>query len=87
VDVKRHNIEITKNSRRAAKRFLTQELMNYEAGEGDVEKLISALTTFIEQRSLYLSALHDYRVGLVRLQLAVGASNMLDLVEQENTAL
>ena len=87
VDVKRHNIEITKNSRRSAKRFLTQELMNYEAGEGDVEKLISALTTFIEQRSLYLSALHDYRVGLVRLQLAVGASNVFDLVEQENTAL
>lgn len=80
VDAKRHNVEITKNSRRAAKRFLTQELMNYEAGEGDVDKLIAALTTFIEQRSLYLSALHDYRVGLVRLQIAVGATDPAQLL-------
>ncbi len=76
---KHHNIEITKNSRRAAKRFLTQQLMNYEAGEGNVDKLVSSLTTFIEQRSMYLYALHDFRVGLVQLQTAVGADNVTDL--------
>lgn len=81
VEAKAHNIEITKNARRAAKRFLTQELMNYEAGEGNVDKLISALTTFIEQRSLYLSVLHDYRVGLVSLQNVVGAVQPDALVE------
>ncbi|MBO4349587.1 MAG: TolC family protein, partial [Proteobacteria bacterium] len=71
------NIDITYKSRRSAKRFLTNELMNYEAGEGDVNNMISALTTYIEQRSMYLQALHDYRVGLVKLQKTVGSADLI----------
>lgn len=71
------NIEITHKSRRSAKRFLTNELMNYEAGDGDVNDMISALTTYIEQRSMYLQALHDYRVGLVKLQKTVGSADLI----------
>ena len=77
---KYHNIELTKKSRRSAKRFLTQMLFDYEAGECDVDKLVSALTTFIEQRSMYLSALNDYRVGLVRLQGVVGVERVESLL-------
>ena len=75
------NIDITYKSRRAAKRFLTQELMNYEAGDGNVNQMISALQTFIEQRSMYLYALHDYRVSLVKLQKTVGVPNTQMLID------
>lgn len=69
------NIEITYNSRRAAKRFLTHALLEYEVGEGKVDEMISALQTYIEQRSMYLQSLHDYRVALVKLQKVVGVSS------------
>ena len=75
------NIDITYQSRRSAKRFLTQELMAYESGEGNVNDLISSLTTYIEQRSMYLQALHDYRVALVKLQKMTGAPETSMLVE------
>ncbi|MCL2326829.1 MAG: TolC family protein [Proteobacteria bacterium] len=75
------NVEITKVSRRSAKRFLTHELLQYEAGDGNVNDLISALTTFIEQRSIYLTVLHDFRVSLVRLQKAVGVPDVDMLIE------
>ena len=77
------NIEITYKARRSAKRFLTNELMNYEAGEGDVSDMISALTTFLEQRSMYLQALHDYRVALVKLQKVTGIRDAAQLLESE----
>lgn len=77
------NIHITYKSRRSAKRFLTQELMNYEAGEGNVNDIITALTTYIEQRSMYLQALHDYRVALVKLQKVTGAPGIQSLLETE----
>lgn len=69
-------IEIAYNARRSAKRLLTQELLNYEAGDGDVDELISALVTFIEQRTLYLQALHDFRVASVKLQKSLGAQEI-----------
>ena len=75
------NIDITYKSRRSAKRFLTQELMDYEAGVGNVNQMISALQTFIEQRSMYLYALHDYRVSLVKLQKTVGTPNTDMLID------
>ena len=75
------NIDITYKSRRSAKRFLTQELLDYEAGVGNVNQMISALQTFIEQRSMYLYALHDYRVSLVKLQKTVGTPNTGMLIE------
>ena len=74
------NIEITHKSRRSAKRFLTQELLDYEGGAGDIDDMISALTTFIEQRAMYLQVLHDYRVALVKLQKTTGATSTADLV-------
>ena len=43
--------------------------------------MISALQTFIEQRSMYLYALHDYRVSLVKLQKTVGTPNTDMLIE------
>lgn len=70
------NIEITHKSRRSAKRFLTHELLAYESGEGNVNDLISSLTTYIEQRTMYLQALHDYRVALVKLQKVTGVSDV-----------
>lgn len=75
------NIGITHASRRSAKRFLTQSLMDYEAGEGNVNDIISALTTFIEQRSMYLQALHDYRVALVKLQKTTGVEDTSRLLK------
>ena len=75
------NIQITYKSRRSAKRFLTQELLNYEAGEGNVNDMISALTTYIEQRSMYLQALHDFRTSLVKLQKLTGVSDTKQLVQ------
>ncbi len=75
------NIDITYKSRRSAKRFLTQELMDYEAGDGKVDNIVSALTTYIEQRSMYLQALHDYRVSLVKLQKVTGVSSTSDLIQ------
>ena len=75
------NIDITYKSRRSAKRFLTQELMGYEAGVGNVNQIISALQTFIEQRSMYLYALHDYRVSLVKLQKTVGTPSTDMLID------
>ena len=77
------NIEITYQSRRAAKRFLTQELLDYEGGEGDIDDIISALTTFIEQRAMYLQVLHDYRVALVKLQKTTGVKTTSELVADE----
>ncbi len=82
VAAKYHNIQLTKKSRRAAKRLLTQKFMDYEAGTGGVDKMISALTTFIEQRAMYLNALNDYRVGLVKLQSVVGVSNIEELLAE-----
>ena len=78
-----NNISITHQSRRSAKRFLTSELMNYEAGDGDVGEMITALTTFIEQRSMYLQALHDYRVSLVKLQKVTGVEDSKNLLNHE----
>ena len=75
------NIQITYKSRRSAKRFLTQELLNYQAGEGSVDDMITALTTYIEQRTMYLQALHDYRVALVKLQKVTGAADTADLLK------
>lgn len=75
------NIQITYKSRRSAKRFLTQELLSYEAGEGDVNDMISALTTYIEQRSMYLQALHDYRTSLVKLQKLTGVNDTKQLIQ------
>ncbi len=77
------NIQITYKSRRSAKRFLTQELLNYEAGEGKVNDLITSLTTYIEQRAMYLQALHDYRVALVKLQKLTGVQSTEKLVENK----
>ncbi|MBR4985903.1 MAG: TolC family protein [Proteobacteria bacterium] len=76
------NIEITHKSRRSAKRFLTHELLAYEAGEGNVNELVSSLTTYIEQRSMYLQALHDYRTALVKLQKITGVSDVSELLIQ-----
>lgn len=76
------NIDITYKSRRSAKRFLTQELLDYEAGDGDVNDMISALTTFIEQRSMYLQALHDFRVALVKLQKVTGITDADQLLSK-----
>lgn len=76
------NIDIAHKARRSAKRFLTQELLDYEAGDGNVEDMITALTTFIEQRSLYLQALHDYRAALVKLQKVTGAATADMLFKQ-----
>ena len=55
--------------------------MDYEAGEGNVNDIISALTTFIEQRSMYLQALHDYRVALVKLQKTTGVEDTFRLLK------
>lgn len=76
------NIAITYQSRRSAKRFLTKALFDYEAGDGDVGDMISALTTFIEQRSMYLQALHDYRIALVKLQKVTGVATADTLLKQ-----
>ncbi len=76
------NIEITHKSRRSAKRFLTHELLAYEAGEGKVNDLISSLTTYIEQRTMYLQALHDYSVALVKLQKVTGVPDISELLAQ-----
>lgn len=76
-----NNISIIYKSRRSAKRFLTNELLNYEAGEGNVSDMINALTTFIEQRSMYLQALHDYHVSLVKLQKVTGIEDPRLLLE------
>ncbi len=75
------NIQITYKSRRSAKRFLTQEFLNYESGDGDVNDMISALTTYIEQRSMYLQALHDYRTALVKLQKLTGVNDTNQLIQ------
>ena len=75
------NIELTYQSRRAAKRILTQEMLNYEAGTGDVDAMIAALRAYIEQRSMYLQALHDFRVALVKLQKVTGVMRTSDLLE------
>lgn len=75
------NIDITYQSRRSAKRFLTQELLNYESGDGNVNDMISALTTYIEQRAMYLQALHDFRIALVKLQKMTGVQTTSDLLE------
>lgn len=76
-----NNIHITHQSRRAAKRFLTQSLLDYEAGDGNVEDVVSAITTYIEQRSMYLDALNSYRVSLVKLQKLTGVSTPGALLE------
>lgn len=76
------NIGLTYQSRRAAKRLLTKALFDYEAGDDDVDNMISALTTFIEQRSMYLKALHDYRIALVKLQKVTGVTNAETLLKR-----
>ncbi|MDX9720157.1 MAG: TolC family protein [Myxococcota bacterium] len=73
-------VDLVQSSRRSAKRFMTQELVDYEVGGGKVDDVISGVRGYIEQRSLYLQSLYDFRLSLVRLQLATGAESVSELL-------
>ncbi len=68
-------VQLVYASRRAAKRFMTQELVDYEVGGGKVDDVISAVRRYIELRLHYLSALQDFRLAVARLRLATGAQS------------
>ncbi|MFA5623782.1 MAG: TolC family protein [Bradymonadales bacterium] len=76
-------VEIVKNARRAAKRFMSQEFVDYDAGQGKANDVVAAITAYIELRSAYLHALHDFRLALLKLKLTCGAAQSADLLQAE----
>ena len=52
----------------------------------DVDDVISGVSKYMEQRVYYLVSLHDFRVRLGRLQLAVGTENAEDLLSSGQIA-
>ncbi len=80
----RKNVDISYLARRSAKRFLSQELMDYEAGDGNVRNLVDALTDYLTQRSNYLYALHNYWVAVEKLRKVSGLSRVTIVIAESD---
>ena len=73
-------VELTKKSRRSAKRLMMQELVDYQVGGQGVKDAISGVKGYTEQRVAYLMSLFNFRVALARLQLSCGAESIDELL-------
>lgn len=69
-------VQAAQRARRSAKRLMTQELLDYESGGGDVDDAIRAVQKYFDARTAFLVSLHDYRVALAKLRLQTGAESV-----------